>query len=249
MKAVILAAGRGSRMKYLTNEKPKCMLELAGKPLLQWQLAALKQGGINEIILVRGYKKELLTGDFLTIDNPNWAKTNMVASLLCALPHLTNEQLIISYSDIVYKAEHITQLIKTKEDIVITYDKNWEQLWRLRNENPLNDAETFLTDTDGRLLEIGQTPTVLSQVQGQYMGLLKFSPKGSQQIQDFLNTFTTKKINEMDMTALLQQLLQHNIPIYTTAVNGGWCECDTEQDIQKYEKALQTGSWSHDWRK
>lgn len=249
MKAVILAAGRGSRMKKLTAQKPKCLLQLANKPLLQWQLAALKQGGINEIILVRGYKKELLIGDFSTIDNPNWAKTNMVASLLCALPHLTNEQFIIAYSDIVYKAEHITQLIKTKEDIVITYDKNWEQLWRLRNENPLDDAETFLTDANGRLLEIGQKPTTLSQVQGQYMGLLKFSPKGSRQIQDFLSTFTSKKINEMDMTTLLQQLLQHNIPIYTKAVDGGWCECDTEQDIQKYEKALQTGSWSHDWRK
>ena len=54
MKAIILAAGRGSRMKNLTDEIPKCMLEFRGKPLIEWQLASLRSAGINEIGIVTG---------------------------------------------------------------------------------------------------------------------------------------------------------------------------------------------------
>ena len=61
MKAIILAAGRGSRMKHLTDEKPKCLAKLGGKLLIEWQLEALSAAGINEIAIVTGYKKELLS--------------------------------------------------------------------------------------------------------------------------------------------------------------------------------------------
>ena len=66
---VILAAGRGSRMKSLTDEKPKCLLNLAGKSLLFWQIEALRKAGINNILVVSGYKGELLQGDFKTLKN------------------------------------------------------------------------------------------------------------------------------------------------------------------------------------
>ena len=62
MKAIILAAGRGSRMKNMTDERPKCLVELGGKPLLEYQLTALRQAGINEIAVVTGYRRELLVG-------------------------------------------------------------------------------------------------------------------------------------------------------------------------------------------
>ena len=61
MKAIILAAGRGSRMKSLTDEQPKCLIELRGKTLLEWQLGALREAGIAEIGIVTGYKRELLS--------------------------------------------------------------------------------------------------------------------------------------------------------------------------------------------
>ena len=85
MKAIILAAGRGSRMKDLTDERPKCLVELRGKPLLEWQLEALREAGINEIAIVTGYKRELLVNRGLTeFHNPRWAETQMVSSLACA---------------------------------------------------------------------------------------------------------------------------------------------------------------------
>ena len=85
MKAIILAAGRGSRMKNMTDDRPKCMVELRGKPLLEWQLTALHEAGISEIAIVTGYKRELLANRApMEFHNPRWAETNMVSSLACA---------------------------------------------------------------------------------------------------------------------------------------------------------------------
>ena len=60
MKAIIIAAGMGSRLNPLTNDKPKCMLELNGKTLLQHQIRALREAGIDRVALVKGYKKEAI---------------------------------------------------------------------------------------------------------------------------------------------------------------------------------------------
>lgn len=79
MKAIILAAGRGSRMKGLTDQKPKCLVELRGKTLLEWQLKALREAGVSEIAVVTGYRRELLAAYGLTeFHNPRWAETNML---------------------------------------------------------------------------------------------------------------------------------------------------------------------------
>ena len=101
MKAIILAAGRGSRMKELTAENHKCLVELRGKPLLEWQLLALREAGIGEIAIVTGYKRELLSQYGLAeFHNPRWEKTNMVSSLACAERWLQVGPCIVSYSDI-----------------------------------------------------------------------------------------------------------------------------------------------------
>ena len=82
MNADILAAGRGSRMKNLTSDKPKCLVRLNGKPLIQWQLDALNQAGISNIAVVTGYKRELIADlDLIEFYNKRWSETNMVYSL------------------------------------------------------------------------------------------------------------------------------------------------------------------------
>ena len=78
-------------------------MPLAGKPLLEWQLAALRGAGIDEIGIVRGYKAHLLDGrGLVAFDNARWADTNMVASLMSASDWLRAEPSIVSYSDIFY---------------------------------------------------------------------------------------------------------------------------------------------------
>lgn len=244
---IILAAGRGSRMKGLTEAVPKCLLELGGRTLLHWQTEALKAAGLSRIIIVTGYRGDLLQGSFECLENSRWAETNMVQTLMCALPALRGASALVSYADIVYRPDHVKALLAAKEDIAVTYDRDWQALWSLRNENPLNDAETFLADK-GRLLEIGGRPESLDQVQGQYMGLLRFSPAGQKIVADYVGSLSREKADKLDMTSLLRALLSAGVNIGAVPVSGGWCECDTENDIMLYEQKMAAGVWSHDWR-
>ena len=232
MNAVILAAGRGSRMKDLTEKRPKCFVPFAGKPLLQWQLAALRSAGIQRIALVRGYLAEYFTEDDITyFTNNDWASTNMVASLMCASPWLERNTSVISYSDIIYTADIVTTLCNTPGDIVITYDVEWLQQWQVRFSNPLDDAETFHVDEKGQLLDIGKKPSDIAEVNGQYMGLLKISIHGWKTIANFLSGLSLEEVKRMDITTLLSSLLMKGVRIDTAPISGGWFEMDSESDL------------------
>jgi choline kinase len=236
LKAIILAAGRGSRMKNLTSDKPKCLVKLHGKPLLEWQLESMYKSGISEIAVVTGYKNNMLFSyNLVEFHNSYWASTQMVASLACASDWLENDQCIVSYGDIFYDKSAIQSLIHSNANIAVTYDPNWLQLWEGRFGDPLLDAETFRINTDGTLLEIGNKPKLTSQVQGQYMGLLRFTPDGWKEFQLTRNLVPLKKMNSMDMTETLQMFLQKSsMKIYTIPYKGTWGEVDTESDLQYY---------------
>lgn len=250
MRAVILAAGRGSRMGGLTDDIPKCLTPLAGKPLIQWQLDALHQVGITKIAVVRGYLAEKLQSDaYMVFDNYRWSETNMVASLACATEWLEAQTCIVSYGDIVYHPDVVKRLINAEGVLAITYDRLWYELWVDRFDEPLSDAETFQIAQDGTLLEIGRCPTSLDEVQGQYMGLLKFTPESWSQVKRSLDTLSPERRDKLDMTGLLRYLLTKGMTINITAVDGRWCEVDREQDLLLYESRLKSpDGWSHDWR-
>ena len=250
--AVILAAGRGSRMKELTAEQPKCLTMLAGKPLLHWQLQALQTAGIDRVCVVRGYAAHRLQGDFETAENPRWAESNMLSSLLCADAFVQDafrhdaERIVISYSDIVYHPDHVKSLLACRQSIGITYDTQWEALWGLRFEDVLSDAETFRQE-DGLLKEIGGKPKSLDEIHGQYMGLLCCDTSGWQTLRKVCAELG-RAVDTTDMTTFLRLLLTKNIPVAALPVVGKWCEADSGTDLQHYEQALTQGTWSHDWR-
>lgn len=237
MKAVILAAGRGSRLEGLTDDLPKCMVSLAGTPLLHRQISALKEVGIEEVAVVRGYRAEAISGpDVHFIDNPRWSQSNMVVSLQAALPWLKPQGGIISYADIFYAPEAVTALMETEGDLVLTYDVNWQTLWESRQENPLDDAETFKLAPNGDLKEIGKQPQALEEVEGQYMGLLRFTGPGIAAIEKLLSSMTQENIDRLDMTSLLSLLLESGERIVPIAYEGEWGEVDTKSDLELYEQ-------------
>ena len=239
MKAIILAAGRGSRMKNLTDERPKCLVELHGKALLDYQLEALRGAGIDEIGIVTGFKRELLTGRGLVeFHNPNWAITQMVSSLSCASKWLENGPCIVSYSDIFYDSSAVSMLIQSSADIAVTYDPNWKELWVNRFGDPLLDAETFQLNTNGTLAEIGNKPNTLEEVQGQYMGLLRFTSTGWNQIDRLRNSLQPSQRDQIHMTNALQMILsQDSVPISAMPINSPWGEIDTSEDLKLYERS------------
>ena len=237
MKAIILAAGRGSRMKDLTDERPKCLVELRGKPLLEWQLEALHEAKISEIAIVTGYKRELLAARGLTeFHNPRWAETNMVSSLACAQAWLESEPCIVSYSDIFYDATAVKSLISCTASLAVTYDPNWLVLWSKRFGDPLLDAETFRINPDNTLSEIGSRPVTASEVQGQYMGLLRISPSGWAEIIRIRASLESEERDRMHMTGTLQKVIDAGkIPVTAVAYEGEWGEVDNANDLLNYE--------------
>lgn len=248
MDAIILAAGRGSRLGLLTSKLPKPLTQLAGKPLLEWQLNALKQAGVESTYIVSGYNAEALAsyGDE-RLYNPNWASSNMVRSLLRADSLLSHKEVLVCYGDIVYRFDIVSDLMRVQADVAISFDLDWYALWSARFEDPLADAESFEYQNDD-LKSIGKRVTDPLKIQGQYMGLLKFTPHGWSQVKSYLNTLTALDIDKLDMTTLLSQLLDNDVSINTVAIHGGWVEVDNPEDITLYETKIKTMNWTHDWR-
>lgn len=236
MKAIILAAGRGSRMKDLTDDQPKCLVEVRGKSLLDWQLAALREAGIRDIAIVTGYRRELLASRGLDeFHNARWAETNMVTSLSCAEAWLRETPCIVSYSDIFFDAPAVASLMASDARLAVTYDPNWRALWEKRFGDPLLDAETFRMDRGGFLLEIGNKPKSVAEVEGQYMGLLRFTPEGWNEVVRIRAGLTPEQCDRMHMTGTLQKVIEAGrIPVSAIPYRGEWGEVDSAEDLAAY---------------
>jgi choline kinase len=235
-RAIILAAGRGSRMEGMTDNSPKCLVELWGRRLLEWQIKALRDAGIKEIAIVTGYCAEALEEFRLTrFHNSRWSETNMVSSLACASEWLKDSVCIVSYSDIYYESIAPISLVEDVHDIAITYDPNWLSIWKKRFDDPLSDAESFRMNEVGTLTEIGQKPKTLEEVQGQYMGLLRFSPAGWAEVMRIRDDLPDIQRDRMHMTGTLQLIIQANrVPVATLPYAGKWAEVDSIRDLASY---------------
>ncbi|MTI63754.1 phosphocholine cytidylyltransferase family protein [Methylophaga sp.] len=249
MKGIILAAGRGSRLNRLTADKPKPLVELAGKPLFDWQLSAMRQAAISDITVITGYLGEQFQRFPVNrIHNPFWEKSNMVRTLLQADNLLQHEDCLVSYGDIVYHPDWVRKLKDSPADIAISYDTDWLDLWSQRFDEPLSDAESFQSEA-GFLTDIGRKVSDLSDIAGQYMGLLLFRPHGWLQVKKLLQGYNHAEIDKLDMTSLLSRLLARGISIATVPVAGRWLEVDDPDDLIFYEKQLAVNTyWKHDWR-
>ncbi|MBT4731563.1 phosphocholine cytidylyltransferase family protein [Candidatus Woesearchaeota archaeon] len=240
-KVILLVAGEGKRLRPYTLDRPKCMVEIDGISLIDRQLAVLKAEGLDDIVMVGGYKSEMLKRDNVRLKlNSRYYETNMVWTLFSAEEELDNldRDVIVSYGDIVYSREILQALLKSTTDIAVIIDKEWESYWRARNENPLDDAETLKIRRDGTISEIGQKPKSLSEIEGQYMGLMKFSVKGIKQIKEIFHTAVEsgellgKSVESSYMTDLLQVAINSGRSVTAVPVCNSWIEVDTVKDLK-----------------
>ena len=249
VRALVLAAGRGTRLNPLTRERPKSLVTLANKTLLEWQIMSLREAGVSDIAVVRGYRAKMIDIPGLSyMENPDWARTNMVHSLKCADEWLRGSNCVISYGDIVYHPSLVSTLLEASGDIVVAYDVLWESLWQERFEFPAEDAETFRIE-DGCIEEIGGKVSSLVSIEGQYLGLFKLTPGGWWKIRRFLSLMECSVARSLDVTALLSRLIADGIKVRGTPIRGRWCEVDHVTDLQLYERRVESEMpWSHDWR-
>ena len=246
LKAIILAAAQGNRLKPLTNEKPKCMVELFGKSLIEHQINAYKSCNISDISVVTGFRNDSITiSNVRYFRNERYQITNMIESLFCA-EKILNGDVIVSYGDIIFEKNVLKLLIQSDNDISVIIDKNWKDYWSIRSKNPLADLESLKLDSEENILSIGQKVNKLEEIQGQYIGLMKFSEKGVNILKDFYHEckkISEKKANPLNanlpfeksfMTDLLQGLIKMNYPVHSILIDNGWLEFDTINDYELY---------------
>ena len=229
---IILAAGKGNRLN--NYNKPKSTLELKKNyTLLDKIISNFKKNKIKKLFIITGYKENYLKKyNIKKIFNKNWKNTNMLKSLLCADKILKKNDCIVSYSDIFYDESAIRLLKKQKSDIPICYLSNWLNLWKRRFNDPLVDAETFKLEKKTNILKaIGSKPKNLRQIEGQYMGLLYFTPSGWKKIKNILKKIKNKnKINKLSMTQLLNIILNQGIKIKAVKYKNYFAEIDFPKD-------------------
>ena len=246
MKAIILAAGEGKRLRPLTNNTPKCLVNLFGKSLLQWQIETFRSCQIDDISVVTGYRSELINLPRLKIfQNKKFETTNMVESLFCASQELS-EQTIVSYGDIIFEKKVLDKLIQSKADFSVIVDKNWKRYWEIRFDNPLNDVESLKIDTDDNITSIGQKTQKIDEIEGQYIGLMKFQNAGLEKIKKFYEKTKSQSTNNSNplnplvsfqqsfMTDFLQGLINDGCKLKAIEIENGWLELDTISDYDKY---------------
>lgn len=241
MKAIVLAAGVGSRLRPFTDTMPKCLVPLKGLPLLQYQLSCFAECGINQVSIVTGYKKEQLeVFPVKTYYNEFFESSNMVYSLMKATEEFTDD-LIICYGDIVFQPWVLRALIDEQEEVAVVVDTGWFDLWKFRMENPLADAESMVLDPLGYILQLGKKTESYDRIQGQYIGLFKLSKTILTRICDFYHQldknalYDGKDFQNMYMTSFLQALIDQSIvKVKAVQVNHGWLEVDSASDLERY---------------
>jgi choline kinase len=248
-RVLILAAGEGTRLRPLTNDKPKCMVPLLGTSLIERQIACLKRHNISDIHVATGYRADQIEAlGYPTSFNERYDKTNMVSTLFCATDFIDKDgDLIIAYGDIVYNDENLQTLLSCDDDIALMIDKKWRDLWSLRLENPLDDAETLVMNDTGHVTELGKKPKNYDRIQGQYTGLIKIS---SNKIKDFIDFYQNldrkakydgKDFDNMYMTSFLQALINAGWLAKAAIVHNGWLEIDSVGDLEEYESMAKQG--------
>jgi L-glutamine-phosphate cytidylyltransferase len=241
-KCIFLAAGSGSRLRPYTNDIPKCLIPFRGRPLLSHLLNLARSCGLHDIIIVRGFLGDRLNfPNVKYVDNPDGY--NMLHSLFCA-DHELKGEVVVSYTDILYESAVMKKLLVSTSDISVVVDLAWEEYYRARTHDPLSIAESLVI-SNAKILKIGMRPMSSRDVQGQYIGLMKFSANGVEQLKKCYwksrRMFwgqpwqQAPKFELAYMTDILQALIESGVEVNTVPIERGWLEFDTVSD---YEKTL-----------
>ena len=263
MKAIILAAGEGSRLGDICKGKPKCLVDIEDNTLLEIHLNTLHSCGIDDISVVRGFGADQINiPGIKKYDNPDYAGTNMLHSLFCAREELTDEVLIL-YADILYEPQVLRRFIQATHDIAVGVMVEWQEAVRQRSDVALEDLEMIYFDSENRVQEISKNLTGEYDTRGQFIGMVKCSVRGTEilkrnydrakQMYSGKSYGQVREFEKAWLTDILQEMTAFGVPIHCVIIERGWMEIDTPED---YERALTDTQFVRrlikiktDWRK
>lgn len=253
MKAIILAAGQGTRLKKYTENLPKGMLEFDGKTIIERQIETYCKCGIADIIVVRGFAADKITyPDVKYYENVDYANTNMVESLMAAKQEF-DDDVIVSYSDILFEENMLCGMMERKEDFAVAVDEDWQGYWKARYGKVDYDTESLSLDENDNITELGLEAPKLEDIDARYIGLLKFSKKGLGKVMEILDRDygayqdkpwkqSGKTIRKAYMTDLLQAVIESGNPVKAVKFRNGWIEFDTNEDYEAAVKWVENGT-------
>lgn len=242
MKAIIIGAGRGSRLEHLTDDIPKTLVPVLGRPMLDGILEALAAGGFrrSDVVFICGYKAEVIRAaypDLTYAENTRWETNNILLSLLCAREHLAGG-FVSTYADIVYRPQVVADLVAAPHPITVACDTDWRRRYVGRSQHPETDAEKMIAEGP-RVTRISRKiPS--EEASGEFIGVMKLDPGGAA---SFLAAFDEaerrfgagefregRTFQKAYLIDLLQHMLEGGAPIHRVDTHGGYMEIDTLQD-------------------
>ncbi len=241
VKAILLAAGQGTRLQPHTLDRPKAMVSLSGVPMIERQCRVLERAGITDRVIVGGYRADRIApGLGRVVVNPAFETTNMVASLMAARAQMDGkDDILVCYADIVYEPRVLESVLAGAGEIAVAVDRQWRRLWALRMDDPLRDAETMRLK-DGQIRELGKKPRSYDEVEGQYIGLFRIRADQVARLLAFHDAldrgarYDGKDFGNMYATSFLQALIDSGWDVQAAFIENGWLEVDTADHLALY---------------
>jgi choline kinase len=249
MKAIILAAGQGTRLKKYTQNLPKGMLEFMGKTIIERQIELYRVCGIENISIVTGFAADKIAyAGVKYYHNGRYMETNMVESLLAAKAEFDADT-IVSYSDVLFERSLLEKMMATEGDFACAVDDDWQSYWKKRYGRVDFDTESLAIDENDNITELGLENPPLEQISARYIGLLKFSKQGLKNITEIMEKAhaeyegrpwqqSGKTVEKAYMTDLLNAIIESGRKVKAVHSSHGWIEFDTNED---YENAMEWG--------
>jgi len=242
MRPIIIGAGRGSRLEHLTEEIPKTLVPVMGRPILEWVLEALAEGGFarKDVIFICGYRAESIKQrypEFTYVENRDWANNNILLSLMTAREHL-KDGFVSTYADIIYRGAIVSGLVASPHDKVLGCDTDWRRRYVGRTRHPETDAEKMRAKGD-EIIELSRTiPS--DAAAGEFIGVAKFTADGAAEVGDAFEraravfagqVFREKRTFEKAyLIDLFQDMIEKGSTFHRVDTYGGYMEIDTLQD-------------------
>ncbi len=244
-RALILAAGNGTRLRSVSGGRPKILTEVNGHSILEWQRSAFRLAGICEEALVTGFAAELLSGlSSAEFYNAYFANSNMLWSLASARQWLDRD-VVVSYSDILYTHEAVEALTSTDGDIVVACDPHWQAKYVGRDQHPLSEAEVVEFDANGTPISIGKRKEPILNVRTEeFIGLMRLSREGCQillhEFDEALRQCSARNLGKQEcwlmqayLADFLTYLIEQGVEVQVASTRAPWIEIDTPQDFAR----------------
>ncbi len=237
-RGIVLAASRGAELGKLTEDKPKCMIDVRGEPLLGRLVSALKNARVNDVTVVRGYKKDQINLPSLSyVDNDLYENTGELASLACARAAITGS-CIIAYGDVLFRQYYLDQLFEHNADIVIAADALWKERtssdpkWvRDFISATVKSSQDFIDDKPVYLTAMG-ADLATTDIHGEWIGLARMTERGSEIIRDEMDALQKEgKLNTAGLVDLFHRIANKGHKIGIVYVPGQWLDVDDASDL------------------